>query len=145
MFRCHANPAILRQIGRVGAEVSKKKRLKKAKKGQRHFSSKALKYRIVSGYLKQGPITKRVACYEWNWRLAIIWGLQGVGYSALRGSRTHPRVQGSIGGCPHRVMQKLEFFWCHANPSISWRIGRVGAEVSKKKRLKKAKNTKRFQ
>ena len=33
MFRCHANPAISRRIGRVGAEVSKKqkKRPKKAK------------------------------------------------------------------------------------------------------------------
>ena len=35
MFRCHANPAILRRIGRVGAEVSKKK----AKKGQKRLKA----------------------------------------------------------------------------------------------------------
>ena len=31
MFRCHANPAISRQIGRVGAEVCKKREKNKTK------------------------------------------------------------------------------------------------------------------
>ena len=34
MFRCHANPAISRRIGRVGAEVSKKKAKKRPKKAK---------------------------------------------------------------------------------------------------------------
>ena len=74
MFRCHANPAISRRIGRVGAEVSKKK----AKKGQERLKTLYIAYRIVSGYLKQRSITKRVPCY---------------GYKGLQGSQG-PRVQG---------------------------------------------------